>query len=110
MAVCYTPPRVRQSCAVASGATCAPLNPAHTTRELAVAVAALHPQVLLVSAETASAVHAVATAQGLAVITLVPQATAGAGLCTLASTPAVAEDVALVLPTSGRPRAPNSSP
>lgn len=105
--------------AVAGGATCAPLNPAYTTRELAVAVAALRPQALLVSAETAPIAHTVASAQGLAVITLVPQATDEAGLFTLAPLPAAptlaptlaeAEDVALVLPTSGTTSRPKLVP
>ena len=109
--------------AVASGATCAPLNPAYHAGEFEAHLARLHCRALLVPAGSASPAVAVARARGIPVLELIPVPDGEAGLFTLrhgmADAPqprdltigvAEPDDVALVLQTSGTAARPKVVP
>src|SRR3989454_3616472 len=96
--------------AVASGATCAPLNPAYRASEYAAYFAALRPKALLVASGMDTPAVAVAKAQGIMVLDVLLHHEAEAGTFTLQGPRAVCvcrpayaqpDDVALLLHTSG---------
>jgi amino acid adenylation domain-containing protein/non-ribosomal peptide synthase protein (TIGR01720 family) len=105
--------------AVAVGTTCAPLNPASSTDELALYLADLDATALIVPAGTDTPARAVAQARGIKIIELSPMIEAEAGLFTLAGEEhphagghgfTQPNDVALVLPTSGMTSRPKIVP
>lgn len=107
--------------AVASGATSAPLNPAYRADEFDFYLGDLNAKALLILRGFDSPARAMATQRGVPIIELVPTEGAGAGDFTvetgdLASTAplqggiATAEDVALVLHTSGTTSRPKIVP
>ena len=69
--------------AVATGATCAPLNPAHSADELASYLAQLKAQALIVQADMDAPAREIARALRLSLIELWPRGEAEAGLFTL---------------------------
>jgi amino acid adenylation domain-containing protein len=96
--------------AVASGATCAPLNPAYGPDEFDSHLTLLRANALLVPTGMDSPARDVARARGLSIIELSPMREAEAGLFTLTGEPrpcqnpdlfAQPDDVALVLHTTG---------
>jgi acyl-CoA synthetase (AMP-forming)/AMP-acid ligase II len=106
---------------VACGATTAPLNPAYQAQELTFYLADLNARALIIQEGMESPARAVAAARGIPVIELVPSLQAPAGSFTLrperplrgaAARPgwAEAEDVALVLHTSGTTSRPKLVP
>ena len=105
--------------AVASAATCAPLNPGYRENEFDFYLSDLNARALVVASGTDSpSIHA-AQARGIPVITLLPTVDAEAGVFTLAGdgyprqadgTTAQPEDVALVLHTSGTTSRPKIVP
>lgn len=113
-------PELAATClAVAAGATCAPLNPTYRASEYATYFADLHPKALLVASGMDTPAVAVAKAQGIMVLDVVPHHDAGAGTFTLqspqavyTSQPAYAEpdDIALLLHTSGTTSRPKVVP
>lgn len=105
--------------AVASGATCAPLNPAYGRAEFEFYLTMLRATALLLPAGVDSPARDVARARGLGIIELRPQMDAEAGLFTLTGPPRPAadstlfarpDDVALVLPTTGSTSRPKLVP
>ncbi|HEV2674516.1 MAG TPA: acyl--CoA ligase [Aliidongia sp.] len=107
--------------AAASGATSAPLNPAYRADEFDFYLGDLNAKALLILRGFDSPARAMATQRGVPIIELVPTEGAGAGDFTvetgdLASTAplqggiATAEDVALVLHTSGTTSRPKIVP
>ena len=105
--------------AVASGATCVPLNPAYTANEFDFYLADLNVKALIIQAGMDSPVRAVAQARNISIIELSPIFEAEAGLFTLtgtAQTPpalhgfAQPDDVALVVHTSGTTSRPKIVP
>jgi acyl-CoA synthetase (AMP-forming)/AMP-acid ligase II len=110
--------------AVASVATAAPLNPAYRAPEFDFYISDLEAKALIVSAEDESPAIAVADSRGIPVFRLVSDSTAEAGWFTLefVGSPvartefaqegefATAEDVALVLHTSGTTSRPKIVP
>ena len=104
---------------IACGAVAAPLNPAYTAAEFEFYLSDLDARALIVQAGVASPAIEVARRRGIRVIEIVPKAQepAGAfefmGLCT-GSAPSTeiarAEDVALVLHTSGTTSRPKMVP
>ena len=105
--------------AVASCATCAPLNPAYSADEFASYLADLNVKALLIQAGLDSAARGVAQACGIMIIELSSPIEAEAGRFTLAgerylsSAPhrlAEAGDVALILQTSGTTTRPKIVP
>jgi acyl-CoA synthetase (AMP-forming)/AMP-acid ligase II/acetyltransferase-like isoleucine patch superfamily enzyme/acyl carrier protein len=105
--------------AVASGATCAPLNPAYTEKEFDFYIADVNARALIVAAGMDSPARAVAVNRGIPIIELVPTAGAEAGIFTLrggdrpaAHRPSFARssDTALVLHTSGTTSRPKIVP
>lgn len=106
--------------AVASGATCAPLNTAYRAEEFEFYLSDLKACALVVAAGSESPARAVAERLGVAVLELTAQPELGAGTFTLHG-PAVAEapsrggpaqtdDVALILHTSGTTSRPKIVP
>jgi oxalate---CoA ligase len=106
---------------VACGATTAPLNPAYTLDEFAFYLGDLNARALVVQAELDSPAREAAAARGIPVVELVPEAEgpAGAfilappsGLTGAAAQPgeAEAQDIALVLHTSGTTSRPKIVP
>lgn len=96
--------------AIASGATCAPLNPAYRHSEFDFYLSDLKAKALIVQSGVAEPARIVAKERGIPIIELEPVLTAEAGIFTLsgdeAQCPAKGglaepEDVALVLHTSG---------
>jgi acyl-CoA synthetase (AMP-forming)/AMP-acid ligase II len=105
--------------AVASGATCEPLNPDYRARELDSVLSNLKPQAIVFQAETESSVLGTAEKQGIIPIRLSPVLGAKAGIFTLLAEEkdppatggfAQAEDVAVVLHTSGTTSSPKIVP
>lgn len=105
--------------AVAAGATTAPLNPAYRGEEFEFYIEDLKAKALIVQQGNETPARAAAAKLGVPIIELVPDAAAGAGAFTLeggpsgtASSPgmAEAEDVALVLHTSGTTARPKIVP
>ena len=105
--------------AIASCATCDPLNPAYRTKEFDFYLSDLKPKALIVQSQVAEPVRIVAKEQGIPIIELDPVLTAEAGIFTLsggeAQSPASGslarpEDVALVLHTSGTTSRPKIVP
>jgi amino acid adenylation domain-containing protein/non-ribosomal peptide synthase protein (TIGR01720 family) len=105
--------------AVASGATCAPLNPDYGTNEFDFYLADLHAKALIVQAGIDTPVRAVAQARGIEIIELSPGLGLEAGLFTLTAERRVhttrhefaqPDDVALVLHTSGTTSQPKIVP
>ncbi|WNG33019.1 AMP-binding protein [Archangium violaceum] len=105
----------------ACGATTAPLNPAYRAEEFEFYLSDLNARALVILEGMESPARAVAAARGIPVIELVPEASGPAGLFTLkperplSGTPAragfaEAEDVALVLHTSGTTARPKIVP
>jgi oxalate---CoA ligase len=102
---------------VASGATTAPLNPAYKAEEFAFYLADLNARVLITAQGMETPARAVAAAKGIPVVELVPGELAGEFTLAgdLAGTPALpgtagAEDVALILHTSGTTSRPKIVP
>lgn len=113
-------PEMAMAClAVASGATCMPLNPSYTAGELNFYLGKLRAQALIIPADMHSPARAVAQARGLQIIELQPKREAEAGLFTFtgvgslpSGVPAYAQpdDVAFVMHTSGTTSQPKSVP
>ncbi|MEX2663097.1 MAG: AMP-binding protein [Vicinamibacterales bacterium] len=107
--------------AVAAGATAAPLNPAYRADEFHFYLTDLRPKLLIVEADAPSPARSIAAEIGVPVAELRPASHRGAGAFTLearsarscrASAPglAAADDVALVLHTSGTTSRPKIVP
>jgi acyl-CoA synthetase (AMP-forming)/AMP-acid ligase II len=105
--------------AVAAGATTAPLNPAYRGEEFEFYIEDLKARALIVQQGNETPARDAAAKLGVPVIELVPDAEAGAGAFTLVGGPsgaaaspgmAGAEDVALVLHTSGTTARPKIVP
>ncbi|HEV8395078.1 MAG TPA: condensation domain-containing protein, partial [Vicinamibacterales bacterium] len=107
--------------AMASGATCAPLNPASHAAEFEDHLARVHGRALVVPAGSTSPAVAVARARGIPVLELIPLPDGAAGLFTLRMASGVplrdlksgvaeSDDVALVLQTSGTAARPKVVP
>jgi acyl-CoA synthetase (AMP-forming)/AMP-acid ligase II len=106
--------------AIGAGATTAPLNPAYRADEFEFYLTDLKAKALVVQAGEDSPARAVAAKLGVPVVELAPDRTAGAGSFALAGgalkgTPAQggfagAEDIALVLHTSGTTSRPKIVP
>ncbi len=105
--------------AVASAATCAPLNPGYREKEFDFYLSDLNARALVVASGTDSPAIAAAQARGIPVVILSPTVDAEAGIFTLAGdrSPrpvdggmAQPEDVALVLHTSGTTSRPKIVP
>jgi acyl-CoA synthetase (AMP-forming)/AMP-acid ligase II len=104
---------------VAQSATTCPLNPAYRQDEFAFYLEDLKAKAIILAEGEAGAAHAAATAQGLAIIRLSVDATQPAGCFTLraetsagtadTATPG-ADDVALILHTSGTTSRPKIVP
>lgn len=101
--------------------TCAPLNPDYTAIEFARYFDRIHPSVLIIQAGTARAALAPARERGLCILELTPNFADCAGAFRLSSvsgepgaatahTPASADDIALVLQTSGTTAQPRIVP
>ncbi|WP_257462766.1 acyl--CoA ligase [Archangium lipolyticum] len=106
---------------IACGATTAPLNPAYRAEEFEFYLSDLNARALVIQQGMESPARAVAAARGIPIIELVPDASGPAGVFTLkperplSGTPARAgfagaEDVALVLHTSGTTSRPKIVP
>jgi acyl-CoA synthetase (AMP-forming)/AMP-acid ligase II len=105
--------------AVASGATSAPLNPTYRADEFEFYMTDLGAKALVVEAGGASPALAAANKLGIAVLTLTPDPERGAGAFRLTGEtlgfaarpgPAEAEDIALILHTSGTTSRPKIVP
>jgi len=108
--------------AIASVATCAPLNPAYKTEEVEFYLADLKPQALIVDPKVGDIAIKVAIQQNIPIIELYPTLDAEAGIFSVSSkhlnlpltdsSPifAQAEDIALVLHTSGTTSKPKIVP
>src|SRR5271166_1507767 len=106
---------------IACGATTAPLNPAYKADEFAFYLGDLNARVLVAQSGVESPARAAAAARGIPVVDLVPDADGPAGAFVLQPPPglagaaarpgdAEAEDVALVLHTSGTTSRPKIVP
>jgi len=104
---------------VAAAASCAPLNPAYSRREFEFYLSDLNPKVLIVQSGVNSAAVAVAEERGIAIIELLPKSEAAAGMFDLRDNelPLTADvdlpkanDIALVLHTSGTTSRPKMVP
>ena len=104
---------------VASGATSAPLNPAYRADEFEFYMSDLGAKALVVEAGGASPALAAARKLGIAILTLTPDPERGAGAFRLSGDPravaartgpAEAEDIALILHTSGTTSRPKIVP
>lgn len=104
---------------VAAVATAAPLNPAYQTAEFDFYLSDLNPQALIVEAGQATPARDVAHSRGIPIIELVPDRKGEAGQFRLQGTPrscsaksglAEADEIALVLHTSGTTSRPKIVP
>lgn len=104
---------------VASGATCAPLNPAYTDEEFDFYISDLNARALIVASDMDSPARRVARKRQVPIIELVPAVEAEAGIFTLRSGElstvretnfAEPSDTALVLHTSGTTSRPKIVP
>ncbi len=104
---------------VASTAICAPLNPAYSRSEFDFYLSDLNPKALIVQSGMNSAAIAVAEERGISIIELLPKPAAAAGIFELSDNeqPATADfrfsqadDIALILPTSGTTSRPKMVP
>jgi amino acid adenylation domain-containing protein len=105
--------------AVAAGATSAPLNPAYRENEFDFYLSDLNPKALMIQSGIDSPASSVAKARGIPIIELSPVLEAEAGVFTLTGEQgpssarhvfAAADDVALVLHTSGTTSRPKIVP
>jgi oxalate---CoA ligase len=105
--------------AIASGATCAPLNPAYSEREFAYYLSDLSAKAVIVSSGMTSPVRKVAEDLAIPIIELVSETDADAGIFTLESESqsmvarsgfSAEDQVALVLHTSGTTARPKLTP
>jgi len=105
--------------AIASCATCAPLNPAYRTKEFDFYLSDLNAKALIVQSQVAEPARIAAKQLGIPIIELSPVLTAEAGIFTLSGgepqSPASGglaqpQDVALVLHTSGTTSRPKIVP
>jgi oxalate---CoA ligase len=107
--------------AIAAGATTAPLNPAYKTEEFEFYLSDLNARALVIQQGMESPSRAVAAARGVPIVELIPTPDAPAGTFTLQAPPALAgsprqggaaeaQDVALVLHTSGTTSRPKIVP
>lgn len=104
--------------AVSCATTCAPLNPAYRDSEFDFYLADLQASAVIVQRDLASPVRDVARSRGIAVFELQPDLESGAGVFRLTNSsggigedePARADDVALVLHTSGTTSRPKLVP
>jgi acyl-CoA synthetase (AMP-forming)/AMP-acid ligase II/acyl carrier protein len=105
--------------AVAAATTAAPLNPAHRAMEFDSYLRALHAKALIVQRSPGSAAVAAAEAQGIPIVNLLPMTDEPAGIFRLsgargtrAAVPgyATADDVGLLLHTSGTTSRPKLVP
>ncbi len=105
--------------AIACGATTAPLNPAYKAEEFDFYLSDLNAKALVVQQGMETPARAVAEARGIPVIELIPSGPAGhfnlSPMAALSGTPALAgaaeaQDVALVLHTSGTTSRPKIVP
>jgi len=107
--------------AIAAGATTAPLNPAYKTEEFEFYLSDLNARALLIQQGMESPARAVATARDIPIVELIPNADGPAGSFALQPPPslsggpsqggaAAAQDVALVLHTSGTTSRPKIVP
>ena len=104
--------------AVASGATCAPLNPNYREKEFAFYLEDLKPKALILQAGIADAAREVAEAKNIPILELTPQLDAEAGVFSLNAVSdltnslscAKPEDMALILHTSGTTSRPKMVP
>jgi len=104
---------------VAASAICAPLSPAYTRSEFEFYLADLEPKALIVQSSINSAVIAVAEQRGIPIIELLPKPEAVAGIFTLRDNEQPltshcdfpqAQDIALILHTSGTTSRPKMVP
>src|SRR4030095_13660534 len=104
---------------VAAGAVCAPLNPAYSHSEFEFYLSDLNPKALIVQSGMTSAVIAVAAKFGIPIIELLPKPEAAAGIFALRDNDQgltsdfgfpQAEDIALILHTSGTTSRPQMVP
>jgi len=104
---------------IGAGATTAPLNPAYRAEEFEFYLSDLDAKALVIQQGMDSPSRAVAAARGIPIVELVPQPDAPAGSFALrgslagtprASGPAGADDIALVLHTSGTTSRPKIVP
>src|SRR6266545_1980478 len=109
--------------AVAANAACAPMNPAYRSEELDRYFADLRPRALITQAGMDSPARRVALARAVQVVELLVEPNAGAGIFTLAgergrasphdpakADPVKADDVAMLLLTSGTTSRPKIVP
>ena len=105
--------------AVGASATCAPLNPGYRKNEFEFFLSDLNAKALLIQTGMASPAREVAAEKGITVIELAPDEEAEAGVFSLRTDieaaashggPATAEDIALVLHTSGTTSRPKIVP
>ncbi len=104
---------------VASGATCAPLNPNYRAQEFDFYLSDLNAKVLITQSGVAEPAKEVAQARGIPILELSPQLDAAAGLFSLTGSQpsdlnpgefAQPDDIALVLHTSGTTSRPKMVP
>ena len=104
---------------VASGATCAPLNPAYRPEEFDFYLADLNARAVIVQSGVRSPVRTVAASRGIPIVELAPTTGSGAGSFTLVGDETVGaarggvakpRDAALVLHTSGTTSRPKMVP